>query len=165
MEDWATIEEFPNYLVSSHGRVRNEHLNREVAITVNQRGVAQVGLGYGDNRFTRRGVAKLVATAHLEPSTIRNCRAVINIDGNRLNNHVANLAWRPHWFAQKYHAQFKDQPYKNRINTTIENIKTGEQFPDSWSACLRYGLLEHELVMSIFNRTYSWPTFHEFRII
>ena len=74
-----------------------------MALNMNQYGVVFVGLfNRGQHK---KGVARLVAQAFIE----RNFPAYntpINIDGDRWNNSVNNLAWRPRWFAVKYNRQF-----------------------------------------------------------
>jgi hypothetical protein len=88
----------------------------------------------------------------------------INLDGNRWNNHYTNLAWRPRWFAIKYNRQFRE-PFVYPILLPIEDVKSGEVTVTSFKTAKRYGLLESDVVLSIANRTYCWPTYQEFRIV
>ena len=74
---------------------------------------------------------------------------------------VENLAWRPRWFAIKYNQQFR-HPYENPIMFQMVDLKTGEVSENSIECAQRYGLLEQDLVLSILNRTYVWPTYQEF---
>ena len=87
----------------------------------------------------------------------------INLDGDRHNNRVENLVWRPRWFAIKYNRQFR-YPYPNPITMPIVDLKSGEISENSLDCAKRYGLLEDDLVLSILNRTYVWPTYQEFGI-
>jgi hypothetical protein len=45
------------------------------------------------------------------------------------------------------------------------DLKTGEISENSFDCAQRYGLLEQDLVLSILNRTYVWPTYQEFGIV
>jgi hypothetical protein len=44
-------------------------------------------------------------------------------------------------------------------------LKTREVSENSLQCAQRYGLLEQDLVLSILNRTYVWPTYQEFGIL
>jgi hypothetical protein len=44
-------------------------------------------------------------------------------------------------------------------------VKTREVCENSFECAKRYGLLEEDLVQSILNRTYAWPTYQEFRVL
>lgn len=160
-EQWKEIHEFPNYSVSDRGRVRNERTGRLMALTVNQQGIVQAGFNHNGEHF-KRSVTVLVAHAFL-PRPMGPFDTPIHVDGDFLNNDVDNLMWRPRWFAIRYHRQFKHR-YPNAIYNDIMDMKTKEVCHGSWDACLRYGLIEKELVVAIHNRTYVWPTYQEFRI-
>jgi NUMOD4 motif len=162
VEEWKTIPYFPNYSISSHGRVRNDNTDRIMALTVNQYDVVCIGMMREGKQY-HRSVPLLVAKAFI-PQPFEAFDTPINLDGDRHNNDVNNLLWRPRWFAIKYNRQFYE-PYRFSIPNRIENIKTGEIFENSLDCAKRYGLLEEDLVLSIFNRTYVWPTYDEFRAI
>ena len=80
------------------------------------------------------------------------------------NNHVDNILWRPRWFAIKYNRQFA-QPYEFPIMSPVVDLKTEEISRNSGECFKRYGLLEQDLVLSILNRTYVWPTYQEFGLV
>lgn len=161
-ERWAPISQFPGYMISDWGRVRTEKTGRILALSDNQYGVQCVGLmREGEQRH--RSVPRLVANAFL-PNRQEAFDTPINLDGDRHNNHVSNLVWRPRWFAVKYNRQFKE-PYPYSITNPIMDMKTREISPNSFEAAKRYGLLEVDLVMSIHERTVVWPTYQEFRIV
>ena len=88
----------------------------------------------------------------------------INLDGDRWNNCVENLAWRPRWFAIRYNQQFRYQ-YENPILTPIMDLETGAVSDNSFECAKDYGLLERDLVLAIVNSTPVWPTYQEFRAI
>ena len=162
IEEWKPIREFPEYSVSTTGRVRNDHTGHIMALTMNQLGIIQVGLS-SNRRYYKRAVAPLVAHAFI-PRPMGPFDTPINLDGDRSNNMVTNLMWRPRWFAVRYHQQFK-HPYDYSIPNRIIDLKTKEVTRNSFDCAMRYGLLEKDLVLSILNRTFVWPTYQQFRIL
>ena len=161
-EVWATIEWFPEYEVSNYGRVRTNKSGRILRQNVNQSGLLQVGLMH-EGVQKHRSVPLLVAKAFL-PVPPGPFDTPINLDGDRSNNRVDNLAWRPRWFAIRYNQQFR-YDYDNSILLPIVDLKSGEVSENSFECAKRYGLLEKDLVLSILNRTYVWPTYQEFGIV
>lgn len=162
MEEWVPIELFPGYSVSSYGRIRTDKSERILSLNPNQFGVLQVGM-MRDGEQRHRSVPLLVAT-HFIPNPGGPFDTPINLDGDRNNNHVENLTWRPRWFAVKYNKQFRN-PYHNRINAPIMEMKTHEISINSLECAKKYGLLEEDLVLSIINRTYVWPTYQTFGLV
>lgn len=161
-EQWRPIEDFPGYSVSDHGRIRTDKTGRILRLNQNQFGLVQVGM-VRDGEQKHRSVPLLVAKAFLVamPGPFD---TPINLDGDRRNNHVDNLAWRPRWFAIRYNQQFR-HPYENSIMAPVVDLKSGEISDNSFECAKRYGLLEKDLVFSILNRTYVWPTYQEFGIL
>jgi hypothetical protein len=162
-ERWKEISHFPGYSVSDHGRIRADKSGRILALNVNQFGLLQVGLMRNGIQF-HRSVPLLVASAFI-PQESEPFDTPINLDGNRLNNHVSNLVWRPRWFAIKYNQQFKKELNEPISPHRIVDLKTREISENSFACATRYGLLEKDLVFSIINRTYVWPTYQEFGIL
>lgn len=161
-ERWLPIPQFPGYMISDWGRVLTEKSGRLLALSDNQYGVQCVGL-MRNGEQKHRSVPRLVANAFLpQPTEVFN--TPINLDGDRHNNHVSNLAWRPRWFAVKFNRQFR-QPYPYPINAPIMDMQTRQVSPNSFEAAKRYGVLEQDIVMSIHERTVVWPTYQEFRIV
>jgi len=161
-ELWKTIDLFPDYSVSNLGRVRSNTTERILSLNMNQYGVQQVGLMRNGTQY-HRSVPLLVAKAFiLQPSGPFD--TPINLDGDRSNNRVENLVWRPRWFAVKYNRQFR-YPYENPIEMPLVDLKTGEISANSFECAKRYGLLEQDLVLSVLNRTYVWPTYQEFGVV
>jgi len=161
-ERWRPIEHFPEYSVSDQGRIRTDRSGRILSLSENQYGLLQVGM-MRDGEQKHRSVPLLVAKAFI-PESAGPFDTPINLDGDRHNNHVDNLAWRPRWFAIKYNRQFK-YPYEHSILAPIVELKTGEVSENSFECAKRYGLLEQDLVLSVLNRTYVWPTYQEFGIL
>lgn len=161
-ETWVPIDRFPQYSISDHGKIRNDDTGRILVLSENQYGVVCVGL-MRNGVQRHRSVAKLVAQTFI-PSPARHFDTPINLDGDRHNNHVDNLVWRPRWFAVMYNRQFR-RPYPNPIEAEILDPKTGEISKNSFDCATRYGLLEKDVVLSILNRTYVVPTFQEFQVL
>lgn len=163
MTQWCEIDDFPGYAVSDLGEVRNLKTQRILKTKVNQYGVIGVGLMRDGLQF-HRSVPLLVAQAFLKRS-FSAFDTPINLDGDRYNNHISNLMWRPRWFAIEYNRQFKKAFY-GAIELPIADKKyPGDIFPNSFVCATTLGLLEKDLVLSILNRTYVWPTYQEFEIV
>lgn len=160
-ELWSVIEGFENYSVSNFGRVRSNWSERILVAYPNQSGLVQVGLMLNGKQY-HRSVPLLVAKAFI-PQPSGPFDTPINLDGDRSNNHVDNLAWRPRWFAIKFNKQFRES-YENHIPEPIEDLKTGEVTEDSLECAKRYGLLENEIVMGILNNITVWPTYQKFKV-
>lgn len=161
-EEWKAIRNFENYSISNLGRVRFEKSGRILALNQNQFANVYVGL-FRDGTQYHRSVALLVAKAFI-PRQFGPYDTPINLDGDRWNNRVDNLVWRPRWFAIRYNQQFR-HPYINPIPYPIQDVKTGVVSENSFDCATRYGLLESDLVLSILNRTYVWPTYQEFTVV
>lgn len=162
MEHWKEIPEFPDYSVSTRGRVMNIRTERVLRLSQNQSGVVTVGL-MKDGDQLHRSVALLVATAFIpQPSGLFD--TPICLDGNRKNLHEYNLMWRPRWYAVQYNQQFK-HPYEHSITHPVENLGTKERHKNSWEASIFNGVLEKDLVLSIMNNTFCWPLYQQFRVI
>jgi hypothetical protein len=158
-EEWKPIEYFEDYSISNYGRVRAEKSDRILRLSQNQVGLCCVGMmRRGEQRH--RSVPLLVAKAFI-PQPSDPFDTPINKDGNRFNNTVDNIVWRPRWFAVKYNQQFR-HPYENPILAPVYDLETEEISENSWECCKTYGLLEQDLVLSILNRTYVWPTYQQF---
>lgn len=160
-ETWQEIPEFPSYLVSDTGFVRNEETDRVMTQHVNQRGIVYVSLNRSGYQY-KRSVAVLVATAFVVMAKSLEFDTPINLDGDRRNNHASNLLWRPRYYATKYFQQFRTD--HQSIDQPVQEVKSEEVFGTSWEAALTFGLLDLEIVKSIINHTYAWPTYQRFRV-
>ncbi len=163
MTEWSIIKDFPRYAVSELGEIRNLRTERILKVKVNQYGVVGVGLMRDGLQF-HRSVSLLVAQAFLKPLRAP-FDTPINLDGDRYNNTVSNLMWRPRWFAIAYNRQFKEA-FSDAIELPIIDTKEPTiVFANSFECATQLGLLEKDLVLSIINRTYVWPTYQEFGIV
>jgi len=160
MERWAKIREFPDYMISDRGRVRNEEADRLMALQVNQAGIVNVGLTKHMRQY-KRAVGKLVAQEFLPPPPRASFDSVINLDGDRTNNRAENLAWRPKWFAIRYFRQFYSG--HRGFVVPVYEVHTGEVFDTSWDAAVKYGLIDQDILQASINNTYVWPTNQMFK--
>jgi len=162
MEEWKELDAFPDYAVSTSGEVKRISTGRVLAHKVNQYGVVYVGLMRGYKQ-RQRSVALLVAKTFLErPPTPWD--TPINLNGDRHDNRVENLAWRPRWYAIHYNRQFKT-PYEYPINESIVDLNTKDLYRNSWECATQNGLLERDVVLSILNRTFTAVTFQQFDVL
>lgn len=162
VHEWREIEMFPGYSVSNSGLIRNDNTDRMMRQSQNERGIVYVGMMKRGIQY-KRSVSLLVAEAFLRVKPHPEFVSTINLDGDRWNNNVANLMWRPRWFATKYFQQFRIGP--QGFGRWIEEVTTHELFPTSWDAALKYGLLDREITIAIMHRTYVWPTYQRFRTL
>lgn len=94
---WRTVPGYPAYEVSVDGLVRRcqgfrcRRAHRVLMPFIRPNGYAQILLYQGGQR-RRFGVHQLVALAFLGPKPSPQ-HEVAHLDGQRLNNHVSNLAW------------------------------------------------------------------------
>jgi hypothetical protein len=160
--EWKPVRGFPGYSVNPLGQVRRDSSGRCLHPKVNQYGVPYVGL-MRDWEQKHRSLALLVANAFL-PRALEAFDTPINLDGDRFNCAVDNLMWRPRWFAVQYNRQFRER-YPHPIEYPIRDTKANEVLPDSLEVAKRYGLLEKDVVLSILNRTYTWPTYQIFEVV
>lgn len=131
--------------------------------TPNQQGIPSVILMVDRKQF-RRAVGLLVALSFLDSPPSERFDTPINLDGDRMNNHVDNLAWRPRWFALKYHAQFKKE-VSFGFDAPLHLIQTGEHFESVRDCAMKYGLLEKEIIMAAHTKTPVFPTWQEFELV
>lgn len=161
---WTSLESygFSDYSVSDQGDVRNDRTGRYLRKSFNNSGTCKVGLVRSPGEPpTTLVVPRLVATTYLEdpPDSFD---TPINLNGDRSDNRAANLAWRPRWFATRYHQQFKRPAYI--FNEPIVLIDHFEIFEQPRDAAVKYGLLEADIVADIQNHKGVWPFGFEFRI-
>lgn len=158
--EWRRIETFPSYSVSNIGTVRNDDTGQYMALLLNQRGIVNVGLTKQHKQY-KRAVGLLVARAFVEDPMNEAFDAPINLDGDRTNNRVENLIWRPRWFARRYFTQFA-QPHIESYRPVV-NVETEEEFFNAWVAATNYGVLHRDIVLSLLNHCPVWPIRQHFR--
>jgi hypothetical protein len=92
-EFWKTIDNFPNYDVSTFGNIRNNKTNKLLKPAFNSSGYYRCTLlnNLGNKTIT---IHKLVAICFIE--NIDNKPTVNHKDRNKINNNVNNLEWSTH---------------------------------------------------------------------
>lgn len=94
-EEWKTIKDFPNYMVSNLGNVKSlnyKRLHKEKLLKqhLGRNGYLYVYL-YNKNIKGCKKVHKLVAEAFLEKQ--KNCQCINHINANKLDNRLVNIEW------------------------------------------------------------------------
>lgn len=92
MENWRFIEANSDYMISDHGRILSFKGKSKLIIssTITSKGYEYVAIRQ-KGIYVGYSVHRLVATAFI-PNPKR-LPQVNHLDGNKLNNHVANLEW------------------------------------------------------------------------
>jgi hypothetical protein len=157
---WVTLEEFPNYEVSSLGEFVNARTDREVHTSMNQQGHAKITLSR-EGRLYTRSAALLVANAFLDRPE-EHFDTPIHLDGDLMNCMVTNLMWRPRWFAIRYHRQFQYEDFHNDQNHRVE-LTSGETYHSLKEVCVSNGLYYYDVLKSCVEETFVPMTFQEFR--
>jgi hypothetical protein len=164
-EVWKEIPDFPRYAVSNLGNVMNIKKEKLVKPQATPQGQIYVPL-YGSSRGFTRSVKVLVANAFLdyEDYDVEVFDTPINKDGDKRNNNVDNLAWRPLWFAVKYSRQFS---VGHNINTDVGpvyDLGTNLEYDNVYIVGVTFGLLFRDVYRSTYAETPVFPTNQIFRI-
>lgn len=153
-EEWLPIDEFPDYVVSNYGSIRNALTGRFMKLSPVQYGMPTVAMMF-DGHQSRRSVAGLVANAFI-PKPREDFNTPIHLDGDRKNCRIDNLMWRPRWFAVNYHTELRKQPFDD-WSDDIRLVQTGEVFEHPMEPAMKYGLLQREIHQSIVNQRVVFP--------
>ena len=127
MEEWKTIEGFPNYKVSNYGNILNVKTNRLLKGRIDKYGYYNVIL-YNKGKYKNYKVHQLVAIHFIDNPNKYN--QINHIDEDKLNNVYSNLEW----CTCKYNNNFgnrnrnisKSKMNKNCISITRYNLETKE---------------------------------------
>jgi hypothetical protein len=161
-EVWKIIPSFPDYQVSSLGRVYNDRLGLMMRVSINNHGHKKISLRRGPFRYTR-SVAVLVAEAFVSPPNAL-CNRVVVLDGDFFNVKAENLVWRPAWFAWKYTHQLKTPQPIHYHNLSVRNISKNIEYPSIIEAGMREGLLFKDIWRSTFRHESIFPNGDVFEI-
>jgi hypothetical protein len=88
MEHWVDLVRFPNYEISTHGRVRNRRTGHILTPFPDRYGYLRVSIGSTDNVYIHRLMCETFYGSPDETQT-----QVNHIDCDRQNNHILNLHW------------------------------------------------------------------------
>lgn len=161
-EEWAPIEDFPGYEISTQGRVITTATDHIKVATQNQFHVPSVLLAKA-GQYYRRSVPLLVASTFI-PKPAKHFDTPINLNGDRMDNRVENLAWRPRWFAIRYHQQFSED-YIPAYSKPVQDAHTLQMYENTHHAAIENGLLDTEVWLAILNRTVTFPTNQKFQMV
>lgn len=161
-ERWASLDAlgFPDYSVSTWGRIRKDTTGRQMAQSRTNSGLMKVALVGREGRSTLE-VSRLVAAYFLLGQSDLN-NSIIHLDGNKEHTFVDNLAWRPRWFSLQYHKQFQKED--DWIDASVLNVTTGEVFKNSHAAVVAYGILAKHLRADLVNQRGFFPHGHIYRL-
>jgi len=158
----SSIPDFENYLVTTEGKIINLNTGRELSMTSNQNGDFMVGLHKGGTQHTR-SVKMLVAHAFVNgESPWFNTPILLN--GDKSDLRAENITWRPRWFAWKYTRQFVE-PQDWYFSFPVREINARDEYANVLHASVANGILCVDVVMSIHNETFVWPTGQKFEYI
>lgn len=136
MEIWKIIDDYPDYAVSTEGRIRKNANKRILATTPDSRGYPAISLK-DENGWHTKNVHRLVAKTFIDNPM--NKPTVNHIDGNKRNNHITNLEWATSGENLKhaYATGLKHRPdYAGSSKKRVRIVETGEVF-NSVGECAR----------------------------
>lgn len=164
-EVWKEIPDFPRYAVSNLGRVMNIRTEQLVKAQLNPKGIEYVPL-YEDNRSHTRSTKVLVANAFLDHDEYdpEIFDTPINKDGDKTNNRVDNLVWRPLWFAIRYSRQFSAERTMDADVGPVFDLGTDTEYDNVYVVATRFGLLFRDVHRSVYSESPVFPTGQVFRI-
>lgn len=164
-EVWVKCDGFPDYSVSSLGRVANTRYNRIIKPSITKEGTVKVKLSCEGQQHTK-SLKVLVGNAFVKGRT-ELFDTIIHLDGDVTNNEISNLAWRPRWFAWKYRRQLDRIDYYRQVEPgPIMDVKTRFVYKGGIvDAGLTNGLLFSEILMSLMDQTPVFPTWQIFGVV
>jgi len=154
-EIWIEIPDSEGYSVSNLGEVKNNSTGGLIKPQVSPHGVMYVPLYVNGEKVTR-AVKPLVAKMFVDGRT-KIFDTAINKDGDKRNNRVDNLEWRPRWFAVKYSRQFL-QEFEHETKGPIEERKSGVIFETIREAGVTNGVLFRDIFTSCRTGAPVFPT-------
>lgn len=115
MEVWKKIDDYPDYEVSSLGRIKNIQTGKILKQEIKKEGYASIRIFNSARKRKHLNVHALVAEAFLSPKS----ECVNHKDGNKTNNNVNNLEWCTYSYNNRHaYAHKLKKPYQQRITDT-----------------------------------------------
>lgn len=158
---WATIPEFPNYIISNCGEIINRDSGRPIRSTHTTQGALKVGLVSGSQQQTR-SLKLLVAKCFVEgEDDIHD--TPIQLDGDQDNVWAGNLRWRPRWFAIEYTRQLRNVSDNDLLGPIRDDA--GNIYMTVYEAGVVNGLLFRDIRKSIIMHESVFPTLQNFEFV
>lgn len=157
------LADFPDYFVSTEGRVLNGLNDKILKHSLNQRGIPTVGM-FRDGIQFRRAVPVLVANCWVPNEEGDWFDTIIHLDGDRQNCCADNLMWRPRWFAIEYHKERQYNWFPD-WKLDFELLQTQEIFHHPRDCAMKYGLLERSIFHGLLHNKAMFPFALEFRLV
>lgn len=135
MEIWLPIKDYPNYEVSSEGRVRNIKTGRIMRQQTNRNGYKNLTLRRDNTQHDVR-VHRLVADAFYDGDHYG--LDVNHIDGDKTNNFIGNLEWctRKENIKHALNSGLRVNNNFGKVKTRILDTSTGRVY-ESINECAR----------------------------
>jgi len=92
MEKFKKLKEFPNYLISNHGRILSLYKGAWLTPRATNGGQHLQVCLKEDDKMNWMYVHRLVAMAFIKRKN-KKCNVVMHLDDNPKNNHIDNLKW------------------------------------------------------------------------
>lgn len=161
-EEWEGIWEFPNYQISSFGRVLNNETERIIKESHIRDGTIKVGLRREGVQYSR-SVKVLVANGFV-PRREENFNTPIHLDNDPTNNRADNIVWRPRDFAWKYTHQFS-QYITGQDGGPIVDLDTRLIYENMVDVAMQNGLLIRQVWRSCFMQVPVFPDWQKFEFV
>lgn len=154
-ENWVTVAEFPDYVVSNYGRIKHRDRTEARQVSVNKQGFPVVLLtNKPDPTRYLRQVNKLVAIAFLPKPEHPDLNSVWHIDGDLTNCAVDNLRWDTRRRVLEWNDMHRRGEPKFHTPPVKDN-QTGRVYENAYEAAMDAGILESAIVWRIEQQSHS----------
>lgn len=156
-ETWDTIQEFPKYLVSTHGRIRHRDRIEPRKLTANERGFPLVVLFKEDAKVRYVRHVNLLVAKRFVPSTVVHDPSLVavepqnhiwHIDGNLRNCRWDNLRWATRSAVYEWNRMHRElcPAFKT---PKVKNNRTGDVYENAFECGMAEGELESKIMWRI----------------
>jgi hypothetical protein len=126
-ERWAPIQDYPNYKVSTLGRVQNIITGKFLKPQQNRGGYNYFCI-INESGKKHRDIHRLLSLAFIP--NINNKKCVDHIDGDKTNNNITNLRWATHT------ENNRNSMKRSHNKSGIKGVSWNKQCK-KWEACIR----------------------------